>query len=183
MLRKVMNTLDDAQRHSAQALIEPTFLDAMCTGYIIPAPIDVEVDLVRRDGELFLPHRMALDVGDLLELWKPFPDGHFQQQIVGSPWHDTEWILKLRGFWHIQTPPGYSCLFVAPQLFSTENLPLYALPGIVETDRYRNMVSFPMIPMRDYPIKIPAGMPLVHVVPFKRTDWKAEYGSLATTDS
>ena len=44
MLRKVMNTLDDAQRHSAQALIEPTFLDAMCTGYIIPAPIDVEGD-------------------------------------------------------------------------------------------------------------------------------------------
>jgi hypothetical protein len=165
----------DQARPAAAALLKPGLLNALGAGYIIPAPFDVKVDLRRTGGEVSLQQQLPKDIdGEFLEHFRPFPDGHGVRQISGSPWENTPWILKLRGFWYIETPPGYSCLFASPQLFSGETLPLYALPGIIETDRYKNLISFPMIPQLDFPIIIKEGTPLVQVIPFKRTDWQAE---------
>jgi hypothetical protein len=174
-LRRAVDAGGEQSRPAAEALLKPGLLNALGAGYIIPAPFDVQVDLRRNGHDVALQHRMPDDIdGEFLEHFRPFPDGHEKRQIKGSPWDNTPWILKLKGFWYIKTPPGYSCLFTSPQLFSSENLPLYALPGIIETDRYKNLISFPMIPQRDFPLTIKEGTPLVQVIPFKRTDWRAE---------
>ena len=172
VLQRAVDAPGSQARPAAAALLQPSFLAAMGSGYVIPAPFDCAVDLRNEDGKISIQHRMPPGIDqDLLEFWWPFPDGHKGNQIAGSPWETTEWIVKLKGFWYIKTPPGYSCLFVSPQLFSNENLPLYALPGLIETDVYKNLISFPMIPKIPFPLTIKAGTPLVHVFPFKRDDW------------
>jgi hypothetical protein len=77
--------------------------------------------------------------------------------------------------WAIKTPPGYSVLFVQP--FHRES-PFTILPGIVDTDTYTAPVNFPFI-LNDWKFEgiIPAGTPMVQVIPFKRDSWKMSIGN------
>ncbi len=170
-----MQTNDPAGQAGTLAASGP-FLKTITQGFIIPAPFDFHIDLqVPDDGEAIFPQKLPKDIDpEQYEFWAPFPDGHMTKQIAGSPWENAPWVIKLRGFWYIETPPGYSCLFMSPQKLTGENLPFYALPGIVETDRYKNLISFPMIPQHSFPMVVPGGTPLVQVIPFKRSDWKSE---------
>ena len=76
--------------------------------------------------------------------------------------------------WAIKTPPGYSVLFVQP--FHRE-APFTILPGIVDTDTYTAPVNFPFI-LNDWKFEgiIPAGTPMVQVIPFKRESWQMSIG-------
>jgi hypothetical protein len=79
--------------------------------------------------------------------------------------------------WRIETPSGYSTLFVPPM--NNPNGFFTALPGVVDTDKYTNMVNFPFI-MNDEKFEgiIPAGTPVVQVIPFKRDSWKMVSGPM-----
>jgi hypothetical protein len=155
------------------------YAKAVGHGFIIPAPFDMWLDVqTGNDGEDNLFQRLADDIRqDQYDEFLPFPGLHLTKQVVGSPWSKTKpWIMKMRGFWYMETPPGYSCLFLSPQLLSGGDAPFYALPGMVETDRYKNLIMFPMIPLRPFPFSLKEGTPLIHVLPFKRNDWTAEIG-------
>ena len=78
--------------------------------------------------------------------------------------------------WRIETPPGYSTLFVPP--LNHPNGFFTALPGVVDTDKYTNMVNFPFImDEKTFEGIIPAGTPVVQVIPFKRESWKMVAGA------
>lgn len=78
--------------------------------------------------------------------------------------------------WRIQTPPGYSTLFLPPM--NNPNGYFTALPGVVDTDVYTNTVNFPfVIEKSSWEGIIPAGTPVVQVFPFKRESWKMEVGA------
>lgn len=82
---------------------------------------------------------------------------------------------KWTNAWSITTPPGYSTLFIAPLHRET---PIIALSGVVDTDTYTAPVNFPFV-LRDSKMEgiIPAGTPIVQVIPFPREEWEMDLGS------
>ena len=93
------------------------------------------------------------------------PDGE-GHRITYPKWHNA---------WGIETPPGYSCLFIPPVHRET---PMVALPGVVDTDTYTAPVNFPFV-LKDPKMEglIPAGTPIIQVIPFKRETWQMEIGT------
>lgn len=69
----------------------------------------------------------------------------------------------------IKTPPGYSIIFTHP--FNWDSLPFRTMTGIVDTDTYFQEVLFPFFMKNNFIGKIPAGTPIVQIIPFKREDW------------
>ena len=76
--------------------------------------------------------------------------------------------------WAIETPKGYSVMFVQPM--HRESI-FTILPGIVDTDTYNAPVNFPFV-LNDVTFEglIPAGTPMAQVIPIKRDAWKMEIG-------
>jgi hypothetical protein len=77
--------------------------------------------------------------------------------------------------WAIQTPPGYSTLFVQPM--HRESV-FTILPGVVDTDQYNSPVNFPFV-LNDINFEglIPVGTPMAQVIPFKRESWEMNIGT------
>lgn len=143
--------------------------DAIGGGYIISTHTDVFVSQ-RPDEEsgTLHPHYEWANFGAISfhpkKQLPEHPDGHGHD--IAYP----KWINA----WAITTPPGYSTLFVSP--FHRET-PIIALPGIVDTDTYTAPVNFPFV-LRNPKMEglIPAGTPIMQVIPIKRDEWKMEIG-------
>ena len=102
---------------------------------------------------------------------------HPKQQLPEHPHgagHEISYP-KWTNAWAIQTPPGYSSLFIPPLHRET---PIIALSGVVDTDTYTAPVNFPFV-LRDPKMDglIPAGTPIMQVIPFKRDEWEMQIGS------
>jgi hypothetical protein len=79
---------------------------------------------------------------------------------------------KFKNDWSIKTPNGYSALFTHP--LNRGDLPFYTLSGFVDTDGYNGPVNFPFLIRSDFEGIIPAGTPIVQVIPIKRESWTHE---------
>lgn len=132
------------------------FLDAMATGWIIPLPATVRLDI--RDGG------QRVDAG-----WdhdRTLVSFHGAHQVAGNPW-GARTACKFHNFWTIVTPPGWSCLFLDP--LNRPNGLFQILAGVVDTDTYRAPVHFPFFPTGPDGLHvIEKGSPMVQVVPFRR---------------
>lgn len=139
----------------------PVF-DAMSAGYIIKSPADVYVS--QKDGN---PWYEWADLG--LISFHPVEQAPFHPNSNSFPY--PKWM----NHWSIQTPKGYSTLFVQP--FHRES-PFTILPGIVDTDTYTAPVNFPFV-LNDPLFKglIPKGTPIAQVIPIKKDSWTMEFGS------
>jgi hypothetical protein len=147
------------------------FLDAMTQGFIIPLWSDV---FVRADqGKLNVSFPTFFPMASSLE-------PHNYQQIPDHPLSKTTYgkmPLKFINPWIIQTPPGYSCLFTSP--LNHMETRLKVLDGVVDTDGYYNNVNAPFIwTGGDGEFNLEKGTPLIHVIPFKREEYSAEYGEI-----
>ena len=135
-------------------------LDVMTAGYLILSSVDIYISKTEQ-GTFY---QWAND--DAVTF-------HPQSQLTGYP--KLEKKMKLEGVpkftnrWIVQTPRGYSCLFMTP---FHRDLPFTILPAIVDTDTYFNAVNFPFLPDPDFEGLIPKGTPIVQVVPFKRDSWE-----------
>jgi len=139
----------------------PVF-DAITSGYIIESTHDIFVDI--EDGK----QRVISSSLSTLGL-------HGIEQAPLHPLKKELPYLKWVNLWGIKTDQGYSTLFVQP--FHRES-PLTILPGIVDTDTYSAPVNFPfVINDPNFTGLIPAGTPIVQVIPFKRESWKSSYGA------
>jgi hypothetical protein len=108
---------------------------------------------------------------------------HPKQQLPEHPdgaGHELSYP-KWNNSWAIKTPPGYSCLFISPLHRET---PINILPGIVDTDTYNAPVNFPFV-LRDSKMHgiIPAGTPIVQIIPFRRDSWQMEIGDIKEFES
>lgn len=139
----------------------PVF-DAITSGYIIELPADVYVS--QRDGEPWYEW-------SLFEMIK----FHAVEQAPSHPKRNgMPQYPKFTNLWSIETPPGYSCLFVQP--FHREAA-FTILPGIVDTDSYTPPVNFPFVLNdRNFEGIIPKGTPIAQVIPFKRDSWEINIG-------
>jgi hypothetical protein len=139
------------------------FLDSLGAGYILRTEYDLYVE--KQNGELNFSWRAGEN--DLITL-------HKKQQISKEmvPAGFSEQPYKFRGDWSIKTPKGYSALFVHP--LNRTDLPFHTLSGFVDTDDYKMPVSFPFLMQKDFEGIIPAGTPIVQVIPIKRESWTHE---------
>jgi hypothetical protein len=141
--------------------------DSMTAGYIIFTCMDIKVSNV--DG---VPYYSWADsfTGNI----KPITF-HSNKQADKYPFFKN--LLNAPKFtnpWAIQTPKGYSTLFVSPM---HRDLPFETLSGTVDTDTYHSPVSLPFSLKDPYWTGIiPAGTPIAQVIPFKRDSWKMSMG-------
>ena len=143
--------------------------DAITGGYIISTHTDLFVSQVPdENGKKFVHYEWA-NFGAL--------GFHPKEQLPEHPdgaGHEINYP-KWSNAWAITTPPGYSCLFISPLHRET---PIIVLPGVVDTDTYNASVNFPFV-LRDPKMDglIPAGTPIMQVIPFKRDEFQMEIGS------
>ena len=140
------------------------FVDAMTVGYILPLAADVQ---------FYMPDALNLDIVSPEKLvdWqneRGFPGAPFAQQIV----------VKFINPWVVQTPPGYSTLFVP--MLNQFRFPFQLLSGLVETDTYYNEVYFPAVCLMrpGEVVELKRGTPLVQAIPIKRETFKSNVGEV-----
>ena len=100
---------------------------------------------------------------------------HSEQQAPLHPAMTGTPIPKWINPWSIKTPLGYSTLFIPP--VHRDN-PFTALSAIVDTDIYTTPVNI-VFTLTDSNFEglVPAGTPIVQVIPFKRESWEMSIGT------
>jgi len=79
------------------------------------------------------------------------------------------WILQ----WGIKVPKGYSVLMTHP--LNRTDLPFYTLSGIVDADNYIGEGKVPFFIKKDFTGIIPAGTPILQVIPIKTDEgWQSK---------
>jgi hypothetical protein len=138
------------------------FLDALTSGYVIELPADM---LVQRDaqGVTFFWHEepqllefRSKDMATTL----PRPAGHDQDLYA--------WVTQ----WAMIAPPGYSLLVTHP--LNRNDLPFTTTSGIIDSDKYSSAGQVPFFLRAGFSGVIPAGTPIMQVIPIKRENWKHE---------
>lgn len=140
----------------------PPFLDSMTTGYVIRTEFDLLVEQV--DGAPYIQWQ---------EGWTQIQK-HVDSQVTAHqvPSGYSAHPLKFISPYVVKTPAGYSSLFVHP--LNRTDLPFLTLSGVVETDSYYSNVHFPFFIREGFEGIIPAGTPIVQIIPIKREPWTHE---------
>ncbi len=143
--------------------------DAISGGYLISTHVDLWVSQRPDESGKLQPYYEWANFGAI--------SFHPKQQLPEHPdgeGHEQSYP-KWNNAWSIKTPPGYSSLFISPLHRET---PIIVLPGIVDTDTYNAPVNFPFV-LRDPKMDslIPAGTPIMQVIPIKRDEWQMEIGT------
>lgn len=149
----------------------PVF-DAMSSGYTITTFCDIyinheKIKNIEENKKIPIPKIVSSDEKhDTIQF-------HDLKQLQNHPLSKNQDAFKFMNPWGIKTPKGYSCLFVN-HMHNKNNI-FTILEGIVDTDTYSAPVNFPFI-FNDTSFVgvIPAGTPIVQVIPFKRDSWNME---------
>jgi hypothetical protein len=132
------------------------FLDAMTMGWIVPLAATVRLE-IRDNGA-------RVDAG--WEFDRVMVSNHGAHQVKGNP-REPSPPCKFHNYWSIRTPPGWSCLFLAP--LNREPQPFECVAGLVDTDAYHAHIHFPFFATApDGLYTIEKGTPLVQVIPVRR---------------
>ena len=142
------------------------FVDAMSCGYIIPLRSTVRF-LMRKPDQLEYDHPNVQEHGEAVTYQ---PATGYQ----GTPFAQ-KLVVKFLNHWIIETPPGYSTLFVP--LLNQFTIPFQMLAGLVDTDRYYRQVFFPAICLMQpgTSCELERGTPLVQAIPIRRDSWQPTY--------
>lgn len=134
------------------------FFDAMTFGYLIFNTSDITV--VQKDGK---PYYYWKDDSVNFHENNQFLEHKLAKSFSAIP--------KFTNPYTIITPKGYSCFFTTP---IHHDLPFTVLEGVVDTDSGITGVPNIVFALNNplFEGVIPAGTPMVQVIPFKREDWK-----------
>jgi hypothetical protein len=128
----------------------------MTTGWILPLAATVRLE-IKDNGA-------TVDAG--WEIERVMVSNHGMHQVAGNPKSHRP-PCKFHNYWTIKTPPGWSCLFVAP--LNRASPVVEIISGIVDTDTYQSLINFPFFAVApDGTYTLERGTPLVQVIPFKR---------------
>lgn len=134
------------------------FLDAMTLGFILPLAATTRLE-IKESGKT---------VAAGWEFDKIMVSNHGSHQVSGHPLGDRP-PMKFHNYWTLRTPPGWSCLFIAP--LNRPALPVEIIAGVVDTDSYHALINFPFFATgADGVHTLERGAPLVQVIPFRRAD-------------
>lgn len=145
----------------------PGFPDFLTQGYVVPMWADTTLRFDSnsgkwqwRCGQPGSPYR--INYFDPIQFLKYAPASHLGVQATA--------VFQLESPWRIITPPGYS-IYQFPMFYHFDR-DFSVLPGIVDTDIY-SIVHHETFYFGDgEEVFIKRGTPLVHIIPFKRTDFE-----------
>ena len=155
------------------------FLDAMTQGYIIPLWADLHVKSSQNSaGEIEPIFTWGAHHFTVIE--KHTPDQTRTVPAIQRGLGDV--AFKFVSPYIIETPPGYSSLFVRPLNNAHEYIDMFS--AVVSTDVYPNNINFPFAwtGPSDYEGVIPIGTPVIQVIPFKRVDFRHEVKEISEAD-
>lgn len=133
------------------------FLDAMALGWIIPLAASVRLE-VSDSGRV---------VNAGWDFDRTMVTFHHPYQVSGHPLEPRP-PCKLHNHWSIRTPKGWSCLFMP--LLNRPNDVIEIVSGVVDTDAYHAEINFPFFVIAaDGRYTLEKGLPLVQVIPFRRS--------------
>jgi hypothetical protein len=137
-------------------------LDSLSSGYIIPLWADVMIEQADNGSEMYWKtNHDVFSLHGLAARGIPAPLGYDQV------------VYKYHNCWIPQTPKGYSCLIVSPLGYN--NLPLKAVPAVIDTDSSTFELIFPMWIKTGFEGIVEKGTPMVQIIPFKRDDWTSTF--------
>ena len=100
------------------------FLDSLTSGYILKMPVDYHIvhnikygDELKTGMKSGAEHLKRSNISNEINLNYGQPEFHHSSQLGESPYNEKNKNLpfhKILNPWIIQTPPGYSCLFLPP---------------------------------------------------------------------
>jgi hypothetical protein len=138
------------------------FLDALTTGYSIALGKDVYVTqtlhgpfINYKDLPSPVGNRAPGATGKM-----PAPEGYDEEHLVWQT--QTAFIL----------PEGYSAIFTHP--LNRFDLPFITLSGVVDGEMNVHAGNIPFYIKKGFEGLIPAGTPIIQVIPFLREDWKSK---------
>jgi hypothetical protein len=139
----------------------PVF-DALTSGYILVTPVDMYIS--KKDDK---PYYIWAGGGGV--------SFHPIEQAPHHPHADGFQYAKWLNCWSIKTPSGYSTFLMQPMHRET---PFEIFPGIIDTDTYNPAINI-IFTLKDknFTGLVPAGTPIVQVLPFKRDDWIMAIGT------
>jgi len=138
------------------------FLDAMTSGYMITSIVDIYVESAPENTKLVKWTSPLEPVSDRDENTNPLP--------IGTEFAKNHFVWRNKTV--LKTPPGYSSILTHP--FNRFDLPFLTLSGIVDTDSIMHNGNVPFFIKKDFEGVIPAGTPIIQVIPFKREPWVLE---------
>lgn len=163
------NINDSGKTNATIKKCVPVF-DAITAGYIIVTCMDIEI--IKKEN--FSDYKWAYKFNSPFGKVDPVVFHNPEQADKHPSFKDFSSPPKFINPWSIQTPKGYSTLFVAPM---HRDSPFEILPGIVDTDMHFSEVNFPFsLKDPNWSGIIPAGTPIAQVIPFKRDSWKKNIG-------
>lgn len=139
------------------------FIDSLTSGYMLELPVSVAVELIngypsftwaKQDVRIVEPR------GGQGAPLLPVPLGYDSNHYV--------WLTSTS----FEVPAGYSLLMTHP--FNRFDLPFLTLSGIADADSTLGPGQIPFFIKKDFEGVIPAGTPIVQLLPFKRENWKME---------
>jgi hypothetical protein len=155
-------------------------LDAITAGYIVDLWKDVEIRQENNMPVILWQHQN--DFYENIYKTSVIADV-FQKQPnpgVETPTGYSDHTFKYVSTWAPKTPKGYSCLVISP--FGYKQSPILALPAIIDTDKRSVDLVVPMCIKNGFEGIVKRGTPLLQVIPFKRSDWFAEYDYYENND-
>ena len=133
------------------------FLDALSFGWILPLAATVRFE-VSEGGT-------KIDCG--WDFDKEMVSPHGAGQVAGHPRLPMP-PMKFHNYWTIETPLGWSCLFIPP--INRPDPRFEIASGLVDTDAYRTLIHFPFFAtVGDGVYVVEKGTPLAQIIPFQRS--------------
>lgn len=134
--------------------------DAMAQGWIIPTPVDIWTSRDPVFGTVKFHWDEAVGFAPVAAHHPGQIGGHQPPFLGAQPY-------KLINPWRVVLPAGWSALFVHP--LNHFELPFQAFSGTVDCDALDVPVNVPMFWTSPEPeLRLPAGSPMVQVIPFER---------------
>lgn len=144
--------------------------DSMTAGYYFYAPCDIYINATDPDKLIkSIPQGQDIKNSDLFA-------EHNRQQYTDYPVDSSRYhkdVIRISSLWSVQTSPGTSTLFLHP--LNTNTVPLFAIPGIIDTDNFLSEGFFSFFVEKDFNGVIKKGTPLLQLIPFERGNWTSEF--------
>jgi len=137
------------------------FLDSFTSGYTFNLWADIQIRQVNGGPRITWLHKEE----ELRQVESRSVPSHMPVPVGFEPLIFSWW-----SHWGIKTPKGYSCLFTHP--LNRSDLPFITTSGIMDTDEWGIWGNQPFYLQKGFEGVIPAGTPIIHVLPFKRDDWR-----------
>lgn len=139
------------------------FMETLSSGYTVNLWCDIQIKIDKNRGGKSI--HWATTEQDLAPV--------FTRPDSGVPTYEgfdsTNFVWASN--WGVKTPKGYSCLFTHP--LNRTDLPFQTVSGIIDTDQWGIWGAQPFALLSNWEGIIPAGTPIIQIIPFKRDDWKS----------